>query len=267
MYVIFMISCRVFWVILLFVRNFVGGSLVSQFANAIKDLNIDRVNELAAKSPGLLTKFDTEVWHNQLIAFSLQLCEDDESGWDMESSVPHFQSLNHLCLFMTRDMKDPNEIVMRTTPLCMAIICSSIEVALELLRRPEVSIDQQDAPGWTAIMYAWRFKLISLVRRLLERGVDLEVTDKYGYTALNYACLLSPSNIRGLIIDLILAADASVRTHPPYKLLHLSRRIDWTIARRVKANPHELYLQRASMFLFIMILFACSYGECQNLST
>lgn len=262
-----MISWRVFLVILLFVRNFVGGSSVSQFANAIKDLNIDRVNELAANDPSLLTTFHTEVWHELLFASSLQLYEDDEFGWDMHSIVPRFESFDHLCLFMTRKMNDPNEIVKGTTPLCMAIICSSVDVALELSRRQDVSINQQDARGRTPIMYACGFKLIRLVRSFLGRGVNLEVTDNRGYTALHHACRLNPSTLRERIIDLLLTFGASVRTHPSYKLLHSSQEVDTIIARRVKDLQHELNTQRASMFLLAMIIFACGYADSQNLFT
>ena len=260
-----MLSWRVFLVILLFVRNFAAGSLVSQFAKAIKDSNLDQINELAASDPSLLTTFNTEVWHEVLFSSGLSLYDGEESDFDLQSPVPHFQSLDHLCLFMTRKMNDPNEIVRGTTPLCMSIICGSSSVALELLRRPDVSINQKDARGRTPFMYAVVFKSMPLIRIMLDRGVDVDETDYRGYTALHYACRLNPSHLRNRIIELILTADAAVLTHPPYKLLKSNQGMDKIIARRVATVKRELNMQRAYMLVVAMIIFACSYTDCKSL--
>lgn len=101
----------------------------------------------------------------------------------------------------------------KESELFEAINTGNVPRCLDLIDQADIDLNCQYQDGYTPLHFASQRKLVSVVRRLLELGVDVNQTDGWGNTALVRA--LGNSNENREIVDLLLKAgvDPKIENH------------------------------------------------------
>ncbi len=74
------------------------------------------------------------------------------------------------------------------TPLMAAVVKNNIEI-VNLLLEKNVNVEQKDANGTTALIYAAMFKNHEIAKSLIKAKATYETKDNRGNSALDYAIL------------------------------------------------------------------------------
>ena len=90
------------------------------------------------------------------------------------------------------------------TPVLRALEKSNLEIADLLLARPEIELNAQGASGVTVLMQYVGLNNEDMVRKVLDRGANVELQDSDGDTALHRAA--QSGNVK--ILELLLAKGA-----------------------------------------------------------
>ncbi len=90
------------------------------------------------------------------------------------------------------------------TPLLRALEKSNLEIADLLLARPEIELNAQGASGVTVLMQYVGLNNEDMVRKVLDRGANVDLQDSDGDTALHRAA--QSGNVK--ILELLLAKSA-----------------------------------------------------------
>lgn len=101
-------------------------------------------------------------------------------------------------------------------PLCEAVINDDMETFNALLESG-VDIDGTDYNSITALCYAVQRGRLLMVKKLLERGANIEFKDPYGNTPLSTAVFYTGRNENGLeIVNLLLSYGANINAENNY---------------------------------------------------
>jgi len=105
------------------------------------------------------------------------------------------------------------QIYDRTTALFTACIQNHADVALTLLEHPDIRVDFVTSSGYTALHWASIYGMLAVVKKLIEKGIDVNIQNQNGDTALIAAChdghtdvalaLLEVDNINVDLVDMI----------------------------------------------------------------
>jgi TonB family protein len=92
---------------------------------------------------------------------------------------------------------------------------------LKSLLKHDVSLNDKDAFGWTALVYAIKRNDLEMVKAIVERGADLSVSDDAGFTALMVAATDGRATIVKYLLDN--GADVNARTKYGETVLTISK--------------------------------------------
>lgn len=125
---------------------------------------------------------------NPLLEAILRLKKRDNSLLDLHESLEIVRLLlNHRIQGRSLSINEPNPKLFNRTPLILSIMRGYEDIALAILRRPDVLVNWQDADGFNALIFA------VLVRIRME-GVLHKLIQSLGWTR---QCCRSNSGERG----------------------------------------------------------------------
>ena len=84
------------------------------------------------------------------------------------------------------------------TPLMAAVVKGNVEI-VNLLLKKNVTIEQKDGNGTTALIYAAMFKNHEIAKLLIQRKASYETKDNRGNSALDYAILADDDQLIEII--------------------------------------------------------------------
>lgn len=102
--------------------------------------------------------------------------------------------------------KEPNSIILTDKDgrnlLILSIICEHEDLCNYLMENFEFDLNHRDKMGWSALHYAVQNKFVSIIEKLINSIVNIEVKDDYGNTPLWRATFESKGD--GEIIKILL---------------------------------------------------------------
>jgi ankyrin repeat protein len=199
-------------------------SLNRRLAEAVSDLEPDRVAELLRRgadvnaradlSPGHnMTLLQTAVWHDWGTE-AIQLLLDAGADVDARDSRGD-TALTYAC----QNPLGPNPLVVKMliqagaevnargskgrTPVMFAALCDNTTQVVELLLASSADVSARDSMGWTALMHATRRSRENLaaVRTLVQAGAEVNASHKQGGTALSIAAYNGHTKVVQFLIE------------------------------------------------------------------
>lgn len=134
----------------------------------------------------------------------------DEPGGDGQTALMHAADLGKFEIFelLLREGADPdyrNELGL--TPLIAAMSVNTDPQIVRALLDRGVAIDLQTRKGWSALMWAARWRHVEVVRDLIDKGAALDLQNKDGRTALLIALENMGTDVATVLIDAGAAVD------------------------------------------------------------
>ena len=133
--------------------------------------------------------------------------KENSSGKDLQESV---EIINVLCNLAYPgnevDVNVPNPKLYNRTALMMAIYHGHAEMAFPLIQHPRISINQQDAGGYTVLSLAALGGMTDIVKEILE--FDEILVDTTEYRANQTALMLAAERNHHDIVELLLRRGA-----------------------------------------------------------
>ena len=88
-----------------------------------------------------------------------------------------------------------------------AVLSNRQDEVTEILDSGLININAQDEHGWTVLMFSCKYSRDStndMVNLLLDKGADMNLINKRGYTALKYAVEFSNATSQDSTVELLL---------------------------------------------------------------
>ena len=197
--------------------------------------------------------------------------------WTMAShnvkTFPNDINRRRILTSLFRKLANKNQVKGRYTPLIFGVLSGSVEVVKKFIRSN--TINTPNKYGETALIVALHTGNIEIAEELIYRGADVNIADKKGFTALQYATRLNDPLKRSEAINLLLSNSATVSSfdYPKYGIkfdeIDAAKVLNSFNVVTVELNMDELLMKRllmdfeekAKTVIFVMFLFAAIQSQ------
>ena len=247
------------WFQLTFLFQLTFGSIIvngernlhSRIMTSIRTGNLQELQNVVDINPEMVSNFNLAYWtmasHNV-------------------KTFPNDINRRKILTSLFRKLANKNQVKDRYTPLIFGVLSGNVEVVKKFIRSN--TINTPNKYGETALIAAVRTGNIEIVKELVYRGADVNIADKKGFTALQYATSLNDHLKRSEAINLLLSnwATVSCFDYPKYVIkfdeIDTAKLLNNLYVVTVELSMDELLMKRllmdfeenAKTVIFVMFL-------------
>ena len=207
-----------------------------QIMTSIRTGNLQELQYVVDTNPEMVSSFNLAYW--TMASHNVKTFPDDINR-------------RKILTILFRKLANKNQVKDRYTPLIFGVLSGSVEVVKKFIRSN--TINTPNKFGETALIVAVRSGNIEIVKELIFRDADVNIADKKGFTALQYATRLNDPLKRSEAINLLLSnwATVSCFEYPKYIIkfdeIDMAKISNNQSMVNVELNMDELLLKRLMM--------------------